>query len=419
MRSRLVPVAIVTLILVWLTLGGMAVWEMTRPRPAPTPAIEIELPAVPEDNAYDDFVKAAMSLTRQPEFDPTEDGPVPAEELETLEMAAPALAEVRKALGRACVAPLRTSLAQPSPQLSRFRWIAYLFVMESRDARLSGRAGECLDPLYDALRFAQAVGIGGDVIHGLTSSAMQSISLRELRHAVRSRTLTAKQLEAVIGFLQEFTAIEPPVEQAIEAEYQSCKAEVLAFDRQLRSGGRRLPPLMGYNANALIRRLEHDRYEALSLAELRYAELYRAEPQRTKKGFRIPSLTAVMGDTMSATFVVGCRDVVRSAKRISSAHRGTQLLVAIELYRLRHGHPPTSLDDLRSMKIEGAQKIPMVDPLSDEPFIYRRTGDDYWLYSVGHNLSDDGGQPRQRGRSDGPDDVVFHKPAAAETPSDS
>lgn len=417
MRSRLVPVAIVTLILVWLTLGGVAIWEMTRPRPAPMPVVEIELPAVPEDNAYDDFAKAAMSLTRQPEFDPTEDGPVPAEDLETLENAAPALAEVRKALGRSCVAPLRTSLAQSRPELRRFRWITYLFVMESRDARLSGRAAECLQPLYDALRFAQAVGIGGDVIHRLTSSAMQSISLRELRHAVRSRTLTAKQLEAVIGFLQQLQATEPPVEQAIEAEYQSCKAEALAFDRQLRSGGRRLPPLMGYNPHALIWRLARDRNDALSQTSRPYRELQPARPEKKKKRLRFPSLTAVMGDTMSDTFVVGCRAVARSAKGTSSRHRATQLLAAIELYRLRRGRPPASLDDLRSMKMEGTQKIPMVDPLSDESFIYRRTGDDYWLYSVGDNINDDGGQPRQRGRSDGPDDVVFHKPAAAETPS--
>jgi len=419
MRSRLVPVAIVTLILVWLTLGGMAVWEMTRPRPAPTPAIEIELPAVPEDNAYDDFVKAAMSLTRQPEFDPTEDGPVPAEELETLEMAAPALAEVRKALGRACVAPLRTSLAQPSPQLSRFRWIAYLFVMESRDARLSGRAGECLDPLYDALRFAQAVGIGGDLIHGLTSSAMQSISLRELRHAVRSRTLTAKQLEAVIGFLQQLQATEPPVEQAIEAEFRGTKACALQLGRQFRARGRTLLPPMRYNVEPIIWRLQRDRNDALAFARLPHRDLDKSSVRSRKKPLRFPSITASMADVFSDTFVDGCRSAARAYSRGPSQRAGTQLLAAIELYRLRRGRPPASLKELEGMKIAGVERVTIIDAVSEEPFVYRSADGDYWLYSVGDNLNDDGGQPRQRGRSDGPDDVVFHKPAAAETPSDS
>jgi hypothetical protein len=34
-----------------------------------------------------------------------------------------------------------------------------------------------------------------------------------------------------------------------------------------------------------------------------------------------------------------------------------------------------------------------MDPFSDKPLVYRRTDDDFILYSVGYNFVDDGGVP--------------------------
>jgi hypothetical protein len=34
-----------------------------------------------------------------------------------------------------------------------------------------------------------------------------------------------------------------------------------------------------------------------------------------------------------------------------------------------------------------------MDPFSDKPLIYRRTGDNFILYSLGPNFEDDGGKP--------------------------
>ncbi|MGD8239776.1 MAG: hypothetical protein PVH68_14550, partial [Armatimonadota bacterium] len=313
-----------------------------------------------------------------------------------------------------CAAPIATSFEQKFPELRAFRSAAYLFVMQSRHARHSGRAADCVEPLHTALRFAQAVGVRADVMHRLRSLAMEAITLGELRHAINSGTLSPEQLQGEIKFLEELEATEPPLEQVVEAEFQGTRAGALQYDRQLKAGGRRLPLLLGYNPKALIRRLEQDRHDALSFIELPYSSVPPPLPQRAKGGFRIPSVTAVIGDTTSGTFIFGCRSVIRSHMRTSSGRRGTQLLAAVELHRSRHGGLPGTLQELQSMKLQGVEAMSITDPLSEKPFIYRLNGDDYWLYSVGDNLTDDGGRPRRPGQSNVEDDVVFHRPATAE-----
>ena len=64
-----------------------------------------------------------------------------------------------------------------------------------------------------------------------------------------------------------------------------------------------------------------------------------------------------------------------------------RLACAIELFRHQHGHPPESLAEL------APNFIPTVpsDPLTGQPYLYTHTGNDYTLYSLGANGTDEGG----------------------------
>jgi ABC-type transport system involved in multi-copper enzyme maturation permease subunit len=66
----------------------------------------------------------------------------------------------------------------------------------------------------------------------------------------------------------------------------------------------------------------------------------------------------------------------------------TIVAVAVERYRLQHGHWPDSLSDLSPNLIE---KIPM-DPYLGKPLRYRRLADGVVIYSVGPDGKDDGGK---------------------------
>jgi hypothetical protein len=62
--------------------------------------------------------------------------------------------------------------------------------------------------------------------------------------------------------------------------------------------------------------------------------------------------------------------------------------IAAERYRRDKGAYPQSMEELQSAGY--LKELPM-DPWSDKPLVYRRTGEGYTIYSVGTNFVDDGG----------------------------
>ncbi|MHC4521250.1 MAG: hypothetical protein ACYTAS_21860 [Planctomycetota bacterium] len=85
----------------------------------------------------------------------------------------------------------------------------------------------------------------------------------------------------------------------------------------------------------------------------------------------------------------------RLAKQISEDlwqahawHDVTRTVLAIKRWRKEHGQYPETLDQLVG---SGSLEPLPLDPYSDTTLIYRRTVDDFVLYSRGRNLKDDGG----------------------------
>lgn len=71
-------------------------------------------------------------------------------------------------------------------------------------------------------------------------------------------------------------------------------------------------------------------------------------------------------------------------------HDVTRTVLAIKRWQKEHGQYPESLGQLFDA---GLLAPPPLDPYSDTPLLYRRTADDFVLYSRGRNLKDDGGVP--------------------------
>jgi hypothetical protein len=63
-------------------------------------------------------------------------------------------------------------------------------------------------------------------------------------------------------------------------------------------------------------------------------------------------------------------------------------ILALKRWRLEKNAYPVSLNEL--VAVGYLKELPM-DPYSDKPLIYKRTDDDFVLYSVGPNFTDDGG----------------------------
>jgi len=77
------------------------------------------------------------------------------------------------------------------------------------------------------------------------------------------------------------------------------------------------------------------------------------------------------------------------AYRGKMGHEATKTLVAVLRWRQEKNQYPATLDEL--VKAGFLHELPM-DAFSDKPLVYKKTDDDFILYSVGFNFIDDGGQ---------------------------
>jgi len=77
------------------------------------------------------------------------------------------------------------------------------------------------------------------------------------------------------------------------------------------------------------------------------------------------------------------------AYRAKMGHEATVAILALQRWRLEKDQYPVSLDELVSPGF--LEELPM-DSWSDKPLVYKKTDDDFILYSVSYNFTDDGGE---------------------------
>jgi hypothetical protein len=86
----------------------------------------------------------------------------------------------------------------------------------------------------------------------------------------------------------------------------------------------------------------------------------------------------------------------------------TRLAAAVAIYRAEHHGYPATLDALAPGAID---KVP-VDAFSGKPFVYKRVGNGFLLYSVGENGRDDGGSNKNLKMFEGESyDDALHRPS--------
>ena len=97
--------------------------------------------------------------------------------------------------------------------------------------------------------------------------------------------------------------------------------------------------------------------------------------------------------------------VFQIANRTVAHQRAAITACAIERYRIAHQQLPATLQDLVPACLEA---VPL-DPFDGEPLRYQQLSLGYVVYSIGEDLSDDGGQEKERKRGAGnqPWDVTF------------
>lgn len=397
MRLRRIAIGLAAFVVVFGVLAVVLRWWVKRRMGPPPPApIVVVLPEVPEDNGYDVFVSAAELYVDTGVDTSTQPGaPVTAEQREALKQNEAALAELRRGLEKQCVAPPRSPISS-RPHLSTFREFARLLVLESRIATEEARATDAVLPLLDGLRFGGKLEVGANVVDRFIAQAIQTITLRELRRLAGSQQLAQPELVRILQVLSDIQAKAPSIEQTIAIECRSAAAAAPTAMPGGRGG-------IFFRPEKIAAALREERDAGLRLSRKRYSEVKDATISRPRS--IVPSPSRALAAILSPVY----ENVIRKDFQMRSRRRGTQVLIAVELYRLRNGSLPRSLADLESLDLP-AVTLSITDPLTEKPYIYRIQDGDYFLYSVGPDLTDHGGAERIYG-TEKPLDVVFHAPS--------
>jgi hypothetical protein len=97
----------------------------------------------------------------------------------------------------------------------------------------------------------------------------------------------------------------------------------------------------------------------------------------------------VKGNILLEMLIPSIDGVIESGHRRRISVESTLTIVAILRYKKDTGSYPDSLQGLKAAGY--LNKLP-IDPYSDKPLIYKKTGENFILYSIGRNFTDDGGR---------------------------
>ncbi len=195
----------------------------------------------------------------------------------------------------------------------------------------------------------------------------------------------------------------------------------------------KLPP---FNVNYILRKVNalHDRVQAiqeipeyqkrLQESQYLYNEMehnYHSRRAKARMGsfYRLGGaltmnlLSDLLSTPMIAQFAICLEPVVESSMRARVKHDLSIVALALSIHKAEQGQYPEKLDEL----VPGILPELPLDGFADKPLTYRRTDEGYLLYSVGPNMTDDGGVTAESESLELPkDDMAVSVPPANTAP---
>jgi len=303
------------------------------------------------------------------------------------------------------------------PHLREFKGLAHVGVWRCRIAIARGSIDEALNNCLAIARNAEHLQRLSMIVEQLVGLALCSLANEEIPGTLESTSLTAKQLKDLQGQLAQVYAGGYPV---MNLEFDKMVFHDLVqhlFTDGGLGGGHLIPAswadisddrvnLAGDDERMFLMPLlvaasmvHARRDETLEVGDRIYDEqikLAKMTPYQQKHREDVSSADDILTSLSSRKFSV-LHFIVPAFDRLSEiefrgkvSHQATLTILALARWRAEKGEYPASLGQLTAAGL--LKDLPM-DPFSDKPLIYRRTGDNFILYSVGPNFRDDGGEP--------------------------
>lgn len=263
---------------------------------------------------------------------------------------------------------------------------------------------EAFASAFKLVQFGQRVeDSGGPIIHYLVGSAIKSSGLHRIRQMIPQTTLEATDLVQLIGELDRFKASKEGLSNALKVEYQTdCRfINDYAAGKMVSTNKAEQGELsMGMKAflNPTKTKMKFARAERILLdgfskpfGEISWSDLPVIE---TNTSFLGSVHQFIEGNAMGNILFEMLEPPLKTLAAIKSREdvnvTATQLLLALKVYKMRHGKLPASLSELVP---EFFPKVP-TDNFDGKPFRY--LPDKKFIYSIGPDLKDSGGKAFQQ-----------------------
>ncbi|OHB73509.1 MAG: hypothetical protein A2Z25_01865 [Planctomycetes bacterium RBG_16_55_9] len=310
----------------------------------------------------------------------------------------------------------RSALTLDLQHLSPLRKLTWLGIWRCRFNVSYGRTQQGLDECLAVTRAGSHWNEKATVTEQLFAQSMSRAGYSEILQIVSTHSLSAGELERLRRQLSQLYPEGYPL--------LNVKGERLAFldviQRLFTEGGpggghlipdqwvkftESLPP----DVDANVRRLLMPLYTAASMAHAgrdetiaKVNEIFEFESKTAgmtpyeRHICDIPTVDEMVYKTCppSRFFVIHLLPTpYRSSEFVywnKALYEATITILALKQWRIEKGAYPPALCELVK---DGFLKALPMDPCSDKPLVYRKTGDDFILYGVSMNFTDDGGQP--------------------------
>jgi len=306
------------------------------------------------------------------------------------------------------------------PNLSHFRFLGKLMVVDGRRLEAEGNYAEAMRNYLTAMGMGEHVAQGHTLIEGLVGLAVWAAGNRATDDMVLRRPLSVKQLRTLEKELGRRVSRLPTAERGLRGEREFGPAMVDELSsRPLRLFGN-LSALTGPSEAWDIMAPDPNSNPADGWGQLERRIGRMVFPDRAIKRHMLGFYDLVLDraavgthqsaqlefdeekyinekipawDVVSRMLLPSLSRATLLGERNETRFAATRAIVAIRIHALTHDHePPDDISKLAENLPDGA----LIDPFSGDLLLYRRMGIEWILYSVGPDYVDDGGQEGKR-----------------------
>jgi hypothetical protein len=290
------------------------------------------------------------------------------------------------------------------PELSELRQLGKLSLLAGRRAAADGRPDEAAQRYLDVLAAGTHLHGGLTLIEQLVGTALQARGAEALLDLQADPAASALDSAALAA--ESAAAVRParPLTDALQTERAMFMDVVQrSWDYDAQAGRYTLNVEQASTQLAAVQDVEAGQVAGLAaqLASAGYESTvaegnlyYDALTEALSRPYpeavwQLQQLEAMLGESGSVnpflrTLTPSMERCLLIQTRGAAAQRAALLVANLRAYRQEHGKYPESLAAVRDPALT-------IDPFSAAPFVYRRVGADFALYSVGANGTDDAG----------------------------